>query len=226
MEKNDDKLSLMPVERHKEDYLPEKISSILRYPGKTNELFTRMMINVALFTSRFDFSEDVKLLDPISGRGTTLFEGACAGFDVCGIEIDKNSALDCYAFFKKFLSKERLKHKTDKKRVNPKSKELAHTLYDIGYSSCRGESKEFKIVCGNTKDANKFFKKETFHLIVGDLPYGVAHGNVGKKKSNKDSLTRSPRQLIELSADDWLKVLKPGGSIVLAWNSFVEERKN
>ena len=109
--------------------------------------------------------------------------------------------------------------------MNPKSKELAHTLYDIGYSSCRGESKEFKIVCGNTKDANKFFKKETFHLIVGDLPYGVAHGNVGKKKSNKDSLTRSPRQLIELSADDWLKVLKPGGSIVLAWNSFVEERK-
>ena len=114
MEKNDDKLSLMPVERHKEDYLPEKISSILFDTRETNE-FTRMMINVALFTSRFDFSEDVKLLFT-SGRGTTLFEGACAGFDVCGIEIDKNSALDCYAFFKKFLSKERLKHKTDKKR--------------------------------------------------------------------------------------------------------------
>ena len=217
---------LKSIDKYKEEYLPEKISTILRYPGKTNELFTRMMINVALFSSDYNFSDKIKLLDPISGRGTTLYEAATAGFDVYGVEIDKNSALDCFTFFKKFLSKEKFKHKAEKHRVNPKSKELAHTVYDISYEANSDSSigKEFKIVCGNTKDTNKFYKKESFHLVVGDLPYGVAHGNVAKKKSSKDSFTRSPKALIELAASDWFKVLKPGGVIVLAWNSFVEER--
>lgn len=223
----DGEIFLKSVDKYKEEFLPEKISSILRYPGKTNELFTRMMINVALFSSDYNFSDDIKLLDPISGRGTTLYEAATAGFDVYGVEIDKNSALDSFAFFKKFLTKEKFRYKDDKKRVNPKSRVLAHTVYDISYKANSESSleKEFKIICGNTKDTNKFYKKESFHLVVGDLPYGVAHGNVAKKNSSKDSLTRSPKALIELAAADWFKVLKPGGVIVLAWNSFVEERK-
>ena len=49
---------------------------------------------------------------------------------------------------------------------------------------------------------------------------------IAKKKSSKDSFARSPKALIELAASDWFKVLKPGGVIVLAWNSFVEEEVN
>ena len=47
-------------------------------------------------------------------------------------------------------------------------------FYEANSESSIG--KEFKIVCDNTKDTNKFYK-ESFHLVVGDLPYGVAHGN-------------------------------------------------
>ena len=155
------------------------------------------------------------------------FEAASAGFDVSGIEIDKNSANDTFTFFKKFLKTEKFKHTAEKSRVNPKSKELAHTLFDVEYAKDKDEfkdnSKHFKLVCGNTKDANKFFKKESFNLIVGDLPYGVAHGNVAKKKEG--SITRSPKDLIKLAAMDWYKVLKAGGVICLAWNSFVESKE-
>ena len=60
-------------------------------------------------------------------------------------------------------------------------------------------------------------------MIVGDLPYGVRHGNVTNEKQS--SLTRNPAQLLETCLPSWLEVLKPGGSIVLAWNSNVLPRE-
>lgn len=43
-----------------------------------------MMINVALLSSDFNYNDRIQLLDPIAGKGTTLFEGAVYGFDTYG----------------------------------------------------------------------------------------------------------------------------------------------
>jgi len=40
---------LKPIKSTKEIFIDESISSILKYTGKTNEIFTRMMINIAYY---------------------------------------------------------------------------------------------------------------------------------------------------------------------------------
>ena len=39
---------LRPVDTESWQYLPDSLNTILKYPGKTNEQFTRMMVNLAL----------------------------------------------------------------------------------------------------------------------------------------------------------------------------------
>jgi len=54
---------------------------------------------------------------------------------------------------------------------------------------------------------------------VGDLPYGVQHAS----KKSKDK-SRNALPLLEEALPGWFKVLKPGGTIALAWNLFLIER--
>lgn len=228
LEKNADKVLLVPVKKGEYQYLDDKIGSLLKYPGKTNELFTRMMINVALLSSNFSYSDKIKLLDPVSGKGTTLFEGAVFGYDVYGIDIEPKSIHDATVFFKKYLEKERVKHTFVKRQILGKSKSEAISINEFVFS---GSKEDFKaqenlktlgLVCGNSHDAYKYFKKEMFNIIVGDLPYGIYHGNTTDKR--KPSITRNPSELLNDCLPEWLMVLKKGGVVVVAWNSFVVSR--
>ena len=59
--------------------------------------------------------------------------------------------------------------------------------------------------------------------MVGDLPYGVQHGNVTGEKQT--SLTRNPAELLESCLPVWAEVTKPGGALVFAWNTHVLSRE-
>ena len=72
------------------------------------------------------------------------------------------------------------------------------------------------MVNGNSTEAFKYFGKDYFHVIVGDLPYGISHGNTASKKQG--STTRNPTELLKICLPEWKKTLKTGGTIVLAWN--------
>jgi tRNA G10 N-methylase Trm11 len=219
------KTYLTPVVQHNYRYIDPKISSILKYPGKTNELFTRMMINVALLSSDFAYDDDIKLLDPIAGRGTTLFEGSVYGYDVFGIELEKKSVHEASVFFKKYLEKERYKHDVSRKKFNGKDRADSSNIMEFAYAQSKEEfksahlRKQFSLVEGNTTEADRFYKNNNFNIIVGDLPYGVAHGNVAGKKQT--SITRNPKELLSASLAAWNRVLKKGGALVLSWNKFV-----
>ncbi|NPD47814.1 MULTISPECIES: TRM11 family methyltransferase [unclassified Lentimicrobium] len=216
---------LIPISKYEFEYVDQKISSLLKYPGKTNELFTKMMINVALLSSDFDYRDQIRLLDPVAGRGTTLFEAVVYNFEPMGIEIDSKSTHACEVFFKKFLEEEKYKHQSNSRRIYGKNKSEAIMVREFEYAKSKQEFKEkssrrkLGIVNGRSQDAAKYFKKESFHVIVGDLPYGIAHGNAVAQKSN--SITRNPYQLLIQCLPGWSQILKPGGTIVLAWNSFV-----
>ncbi|MGI6316586.1 MAG: hypothetical protein ACOX17_08000 [Christensenellales bacterium] len=71
--------------------LQEDLVSIPKYVGRTNEQFTRLMVNCGLLASDFWqlTPDEVLLLDPVCGRGTTLLEGLVQGHSVAGIETDK-----------------------------------------------------------------------------------------------------------------------------------------
>jgi SAM-dependent methyltransferase len=216
---------LIPIPKVKYEYVSSKISSLLKYQGKTNELFTKMMINVALLSSDYSYDESIQLLDPIAGRGTTLFEAAVYGFDAFGIELEANSVHEASVFFKKFLEREKYKHLADKRRVGGNEKSDPIFIQEFEYAQTKNEfkkvnaTKKLGMVTGNTLNADKYFKSSTFHILVGDLPYGVAHGNVANKK--QASITRSPAELLANSLAQWYKVLKKGGVLVMAWNIFV-----
>ncbi len=229
LEKINDKICLIPLPKFNYEYLDDKISSLLKYQGKTNELFTKMMVNVALLSSNYSYSDKITMLDPVAGRGTTLFEGMVYGFNVYGIEIDSKSVHESSIFFKKYLETERIKHNSTKRRVFSTNKSDTINIQEFEYAKTKQEFKsdetikKFGIIEGNTKDAYKYFKKEMFHLIVGDLPYGIFHGNTNDKKNT--SITRNPSELLNESLLEWKKVLFKGGVIVMAWNSYLVNRE-
>lgn len=222
------KTVLNPIRKTKYEYLDGKIGSLLKYQGKTNELFTRMMLNVALLSSNYNYSDKINLLDPVAGKGTTLFEGAVNGFNAYGIEIEPKHVQETALFFKKYLETERLKHLATSRQVYGSGKANAVFSNEITYALSKEEFKDkdsaktLGIVNGDTKDASNYFKKEYFHLIVGDLPYGIVHGNKASKKEKSN--TRNPWGLISECLPSWHKTLKKGGVIVVAWNSFLISR--
>lgn len=200
------------------------IGSLLKYTGKTNELFTRMMINVAVSSCKMSEPERVMLLDPIAGKGTTLFEGLTMGFDCCGIEIGDKAASEGYHYLKKYLELERIKHVTNLQKQSGPNKSFTAKRYAVDLAKNKEDFKNHKeqhweIVSGNSMYADQFFRKNTFHVMVGDLPYGVQHGNVTNEKQS--SLTRSPKELVKACLPAWKNVLKPGGVLALAWNTNV-----
>lgn len=222
----DEQTYLKPLNKVAYEYMDQKITTILRYPGKTNEQFTKMMINVALLSSDYKNHENITLLDPIAGRGTTLYEGTVNGFNVIGMEIEKSSVHDIHVFFKKYMEKERVKHSYSKKKIygNKVEKEAYNHIFTYGKSKQdfkdQEKQKTFSIINGDTSLTHQYIKHNSVHIMVGDLPYGVAHGN---KKDGE--MKRSPYDLLNKAIPSWKKVLKKGGTIVLAWNKFVAPKE-
>lgn len=214
---------LQPIELPEVHYLDPKISTMLKYKGKTNELFTRMMLNIAVHSTDFNFDSSLDLLDPVSGKGTTLFEATTFGYNAFGIEVDGNAVQEGQTFFKKFMEQERFKHSRSTRVAYKNEEGRPAQITEFGYGKSKDEfknedtRKHLAMVHGTSKEAHKYFKKERFHLIVGDLPYGIKHGNKGGKVYG--SPTRNPAELVSECLPEWKKVLKKGGSIVLAWNS-------
>ena len=221
-------LRLAPALLPPVQYISSSISGILKYSGKTNELFTRLLINAALLSTSFP-AEDIRLLDPVAGKGTTLFDGLSLGFDCCGVELSERSVNEGYTYLKKYLETEKLKHTTGTEKINLAKGDAAHRLFaEIARSKDEqknGQTKHFELVCASSANADRLYKKNSFHIIAGDLPYGVQHGNVAGTPQKGSSPTRNPKELINACAGAWYTVLKPGGAMALSWNSFVFSRE-
>lgn len=228
MEKQQDTTFLRPLKMDRHEYMDNKISALLKYQGKTNELFTKMMLNVALLSSGFDASENIQLLDPVAGKGTSLFEATVYGYDAYGIEIEPKPVQEAALFFKKYLEKERLKHRRVQRQLYGSNKTEAITIQEFTYAKNKDAFKKEEglkslgFVNGNARDAFNYFKKERFHLIVGDLPYGISHGH--SASSTYSSKTRNPSAFLEECLPHWYRTLKTKGCIVMAWNAFTIPR--
>ena len=203
--------TLIPLEKNPNYFFKDDdITTILKYNGKTNELFTRMMINIASFFSKFE--GQLNILDPLSGKGTTLFDGLLCGHNVSGIELDEKTVHEAYTFLKKYLESARYKHSGHQERQGMEK-------YTAKRYQLKLPQTKIEFVAGDTRDAGLFYRKNSFDIIVGDLPYGVQHSS----KKSKDK-SRNALPLLEEALPAWFKILKPGGTIALAWNLFLIER--
>lgn len=216
---------LRPVQKAGEDFVDGSIGTILKYTGKTNELFTRMLLNIA--ASSQSNTRDIRVLDPIAGKGTTLYEGLVKGFDVYGIEIGAGVVNEAYHFVKKFLETARYKFEYETMKISGPNKSFSAVRHTFQTARSKEEwkakrTRTIEFIAGNSQYADAYFKRNFFDMIVGDLPYGVQHGNVTNEKQS--SLTRNPAELLNACLPAWLRVLKPLGTVVLAWNSNVLPR--
>jgi len=220
----------LPVNKNHSYFFGDDLNMILKYSGKTNEIFTRMMINLAVFASgfKYKFLENLNLLDPVCGKGTTVFDGLICGYNSYGIELSDKLINESSQFLKKYLETGKYKHNLKKEKISGIShdkKPFKSQRHLFELSKNKSDQKENKsLACefidGDTVNANKYYKKNMFHIIVGDLPYGIQHeNNAGGNKM------RNPVNLINAAVPVWTEILKPGGAIVLSWNTFLLKRE-
>jgi len=210
---------LRPVTLHRLDRYDDDLLTIPRYTGKTNESFTKLLLNLALVCSAaardryLDDAEPVRVLDPLCGRGTTLHQAFMYGFDAAGVEVDTKAVEAYETFFVQWLQEKRLKHKVEQSRIRRDGKVTGHrTEIVVGASKAdlkAGAATSLTIANDDTRFTAEHFKKSTFDVLIADLPYGVQHRQ---------------RVLVAEALPGWLRVLRPGAGVALAWNTRVLER--
>ncbi|WP_088340625.1 TRM11 family SAM-dependent methyltransferase [Robiginitalea sediminis] len=221
---------LKPLARPASGVLDNKLSSLLKYKGKTNENFTRLLLSVAGLSAETEPNRPIRLLDPVAGRGTTLYEAAIKGYEAQGIELDPKAVHEGFTYFKKFLEKERIKHQAGQRRVAGRQKSDAVMAREILYTpnlpdgGKSPQPKTWALVQGDSRLADTYFKKASFELIAGDLPYGIAHTSKNARKGKGGS--RNTLELVRDCLPAWKEVLVPGGAIALSWNTRVTPRKD
>lgn len=211
---------LAPVELERWDRLDSDLSTIQKYSGKTNETFTKLLLNVTLAASRFasEPRRALSVLDPLCGRGTTLNQALSYGFHATGVELDKKD-FEAYALFiQRWVKDKRLKHEATQGYVKGHPKlDLAFALDKARYKA--GDVIRLCYVSADTHAIAEVFQPRSFDLIVTDAPYGVRHGaHTGPLPERK------PLELLRSAVPIWRDALRAGGALGIAWNTLVARR--
>jgi SAM-dependent methyltransferase len=191
---------LRPLETTRLDRFDDDLITIPKYAGKTNEHFTKLLLNVTALASEWDFlGRRFTVLDPVAGRGTTLNQALMYGWDAIGIEIDRKD-VDAYeAFVKTYLRRKRIKHTAEMVPVRREGKRIGRR-----FEATIGGSQRLTLFEADTTQARALMKARSVDLIVGDLPYGVVH---------------TARELLASALPDWVELLRPGGALGVSWNT-------
>ena len=219
---------LRPLTLHRLDRYDDDLLTVLKYAGKTNETFTKLLLNVTVLASAAAtrmLDDRVRVLDPMCGRGTTLNQAVMYGWHASGIDLDRKD-VDAYAaFLKTWLKRKRLKHTVETHPVRHAGREPAHRLeasLAVDKESFQaGDRQRVDVVHADTLRAGEFFKPGSFDVVVTDAPYGVQHGS----RSAGAGLSRRPLDLLAEAVPAWMSLLAPGGAIGIAWNTRVAARE-
>jgi hypothetical protein len=204
-----------PVARADDD-----VTTIQRYSGKTNEAFTHLLVNVALAQTADGFGrllrgERLSLLDPACGRGTSLNRAVVYGMDAHGLELDQRDVEAYTSFILTWMKDKRLKHKLEQAKLRKGRDTPAHRItVTYGPGKDRSEHRVVDIVHDDTLAADTHLKARSIDLMVCDLPYGVQHGS----QPAGGPLQRGPAGLLRQALPVWLRLLRPGAGVALAWN--------
>jgi SAM-dependent methyltransferase len=217
---DDDGWLMRPVELDRLDCLDDDLLTILKYPGKTNEVFTKLLLNVTVAASGSAhrmLADRLRVLDPLCGRGTTLNQVLMYGWHAAGIDVD-GADFDTYAaFLPRWLKDKRLKHMASTARLRREGRALGRRLdVELATSKEAWAAQDIITVTGvqaDTREAAEVFRAGSFDAVVTDAPYGVQHGS-----RSGDGLRRRPLELLAEALPGWVRLLRPGGAIGIAVN--------
>jgi len=214
-------LALSPLAHYDSDLI-----TIPKYAGKTNEQFTKLVLNLTVLASASAgrmLDGGLTVLDPLCGRGTTLNQALMYGYDAIGVEID-GTDLEAYKLFlQTWLKIKRLKHTSEMVPMRARGRKtrrlevrLAPTKEDF-----KTGAQTLAVIQADTTDLDGLLGRNLADVLVADLPYGVAHGSY----DGEGRITRSPLDLLERAVPEWLPRLRPGGALGLSWNTKVAKRE-
>lgn len=214
---------LTTLERTHPNYVGEDLPALLKYKGKTNEMFTDTMLTMALAASAFMPVHDSQLVvcDPMAGRGTTLMLALRRGYHGVGIEIGKADVKEAADYMTRYLEFHRIKYKRTDSALTVRGqvggRENKFVFSDSAEHFKDGDTRTLRLICGDTREAEALLKPNSVHLMVTDAPYGVQKGTAGRQ----DSISGT----IAAALPGWLDVLKSGGVLAMSFNTHVTRRE-
>ena len=225
--------ALYPLNGRAGAYLGEDLSGILKYKGKTSESFTRLLLNIARFSSDFaGVGHPLDVLDPVCGRGTTLMEALNAGDNAFGMDVDEKALAELEAFIKRYFTYHRLKHTVKTRSLTAKGKPCrlweAVTARDAAAYKA-GDTRTLSVCCCDSLAADKLLPRTRFHIIAGDLPYGVQHATHSGDARTAFSPSGARKgtaieQFTAAAIPVWARLLAPGGVMALSFNTYTLSR--
>ena len=214
---------LTTLERTHPNYVGEDLPALLKYKGKTNEMFTDTMLTMALAASAFMPVHDSQLVvcDPMAGRGTTLMLALRRGCPAVGIEIGKADVKEAADYMTRYLEFHRIKYKRTDSALTVRGqvggRENKFVFSDSAEHFKDGDTRTLRLICGDTREAEALLKPNSVHLMVTDAPYGVQKGTAGRQ----DSIGGT----IAAALPGWFDVLKSGGVLAMSFNTHVTRRE-
>ncbi len=215
---------LRPVVVRCLDRYDDDLVTIPKYAGKTNEQFTKLLLNVTVLAAGRDLLDDrLTVCDPLAGRGTTLNQALMYGYDAVGVEVDGKD-VDAYAaFLRTYLRRKRIKHQADLVPVR-RERRLIGRRFEVTLAPSRdayksGATQHLSMCQVDTTHARDLLRARSVDVIVTDAPYGVAHGSRAEH-----GLSRRPTELLRAALPGWVELLRPGGAIGMAFNAHTADR--
>ena len=213
---------MIPMESLHPQYIGEALPALLKYKGKTNEMFTDTMLTMALASSGFMHIHDGQLTvcDPMAGRGTTLMLALRRGYHGVGVEIGKADVKEACDYMTRYLEFHRIKHKKSENSLTVRGKlggrETKFVFSDTAEHYKDGDTRTLRMINADTRDTLALLKAQSVHLMVTDIPYGVQKGTAGRQDSIGGTL--------EKALPAWHDTLKSGGVLAMSFNTYVTKR--
>lgn len=206
---------LADVHRH-----GSELETTLRYPGKTNEQFTSLLLNLAAAASERRaglLDGTLRVLDPMCGRGTTLSRALRLGLSPVGADLDRTDHEAYRAFLLTWMRTQRLKHTSSSGRLSAHGRVLGSRftaeLARDKAAQRAGEVQTLTLLRCDAADLATVLPRGGTDVIVADLPYGVQHG-----ARHGGELRRSPLRTLADALPAWRILLRSDGALALALN--------
>ena len=165
-------------------------------PARQSPYLIRGMLNLSYNAERISH-----VLDPMGGYGQTLFECVLRGVDGATLEISPTASKRSAENLRKLL--QRLG------RHFEESHDGTHHLF----VTCDPHQNRYQIINGDTREAQRYLPNQQFDSLITDFPYGIRAG------SRNEKLTPIPLdELLDAALPSWGRLLKPNGTVVIAYN--------
>ena len=171
-------------------------------PARQSPYLIRAMYNLSVKSAPLK-----AVLDPMGGYGQTLFESVLRKIDGATLEISPTASRRSAENLRTLLQRLRIP-------FEELQEEERYLFRSDTSSPCT-----YQIINGDTRRADEYLQHGQFDSLITDFPYGVRAGS--RERSQSRATTVKPinsDQLLDSALPSWKRLLKPDGSIVIAYN--------